>query len=51
MEYYSAIKKNKGCHIEWSKSDTERQVSYNIADMWTLKKGTNALIYKTEVES
>ena len=39
-------------HIEWSKSDTERQISYDITYMWNLKKiGTNELIYKTEVES
>ena len=35
-----------------SKSDTERQISYDITYMWNLKKkGTNELIYKTEVES
>ena len=39
------------CHSEWSKSDREKQVSYDIAYMWNLKKGTNELIYKTEVES
>ena len=27
------------CHTEWSKSDTERQISYDIAYMWNLKKG------------
>ena len=26
-------------HTEWSKSDTERQISYDIAYMWDLKKG------------
>ena len=25
-------------HTEWSKSDTERQISYDIAFMWNLKK-------------
>ena len=36
-----------------SKSDTERQISCDIAHMWNLKKegGANELIYKTEVES
>ena len=33
------------------KSDTERQISHDITYMWNLKKGTNELIYKTEVES
>ena len=62
MEYYSAIKKNKimpfaatwiDLEIVILKSDTERQISYDITYMWNLKKGggTNELIYKTEVES
>ena len=43
----------RDCHTEWSKSDTERQISYDSAYMWNLRKqkGTNELIYKTEVES
>ena len=63
MEYYSAIKKNKIMPFAatWMdleiiilsevKSDTERQISHDITYMWNLKKGTNELIYKTEVES
>ena len=36
---------------EWSKSHRERQISYDIAYMWNLKKkATNELIYKTEIE-
>ena len=37
---------------KWSKSDRERQISYNITHMWNLilKKGTNELIYKTEAD-
>ena len=62
MEYYSAIKRNeivicwdvdgsRDCHTEWSKSEREKQI-YDIVYMWNLKKkGTNELIYKTEVES
>ena len=62
MEYYSAIKKEwnnaicsnmngpRDCHTEWSKSDREREISYDIAYMWNQKKGTNELIYKTEIE-
>ena len=35
-------------------SQTEKQISYDIAYVWNLKKrekGTNELIYKTEIES
>ena len=39
MDYYS------------SKSDRERQISYDIAHMWNLKYDTNELIYKTETDS
>ena len=50
MEYYSAIKKNENnaiCsnmdgprdyHTKLSKSDRERQISYDAAYMWNLKK-------------
>ena len=39
-------------HTKWSKSDRERQISYDIAYMWNLKKkDTNELIYKTETDS
>ena len=37
-------------HSKWSKSDSERQISCDIAHMWNLKKeDTNELIYKTEI--
>ena len=36
-------------HTKWSKSERERQISYDVAYMWNLKKNdTNELIYKTE---
>ena len=39
-------------HTKWSKSDKERQVSYDITYLWNLKKNdTNELIYKTETDS
>ena len=28
----------RDCDTEWSKSDTERQISYDIAYLWNLKK-------------
>ena len=40
----------RDCHTEWNKSDIVRQISYDITYMWNLIKGTNALIYKTEIE-
>ena len=41
-------------HAKWRKSDRERQISYDIAYMWNLKKkkrDTNELTYKTETDS
>ena len=35
-------------HLVWRKSDRKRQISCDIAYMWTLKDDTNELIYKTE---
>ena len=40
----------RDCHTE-CKSDREGQISYAITFMWKLKKGTNELIYKIEIES
>ena len=34
-----------------SKSDTGRQMLNDTAYIWSLKNGTNELIYKTETES
>ena len=64
MEYYSAINKewnNVICcnmygprdslHTKWSKPDREKQISYDTAYMWNLKKNdTNEFIYKTETD-
>ena len=39
-------------HTKWSKSDRERQISYDIAYMQNLKKiDTSEFIYKTETDS
>ena len=39
-------------HTKWSKSDKERQISYDSAYVQNLKKNdTNELIYKTETDS
>ena len=37
-------------HTKWSNSDSERQISYDIAYIWSLKKW-HKLIYKTEIDS
>ena len=62
-ECYSAIKKgwnNAICsymdrprddHTKWSKSESERQIPYDITYMWNIKYDTNELIYKTEIDS
>ena len=53
MEYCSAIKKKwnlaicndmdgpRGYYANWSKSDRERQIPYDLAYMWNLKDKTN----------
>ena len=64
MEYYSAIKKkwnnticsntdgHRECHNEWSKSDREWEILYDIPYMWNIKiNDTNELTYKIERES
>ena len=38
-------------HTKRSKSDRERQISYDITYIWSLKYDTNKLIYKTETDS
>ena len=43
-------------HTKWSKPDRERQISYDIAYLWNLKKqkpkkkDTNELTYKTKTD-
>ena len=38
-------------HTQWSKSDKERQISYDIAYVESKKNDINELIYKTEIDS
>ena len=63
MEYYSAIRRMKYAicsnnmdgprdyHTKRSKSERERQISYDITYMWNLKNDGNKLIYKRETDS
>ena len=34
----SNMDRPRDCHTEWNKSDTERQISYDIAYMWNLRR-------------
>ena len=53
MEYYSGIKKwnyaicnimdGPRDYVKWSKSDSEKQISYDITYMWNLKHKWNYL--------
>ena len=38
-------------HTKWSKSDRERQISYDTTNVWNLKHDINEHIYKTEIDS
>ena len=38
-------------HTKEVKSESERQLSYDITYMWNLKQGTNELIYKTDSQT
>ena len=40
----------RDCHTQWSKSDRERQISYDVVYMPNLKNDTNELIYKKEID-
>ena len=64
MEYYSAIKKEwnnafcssmerpRQCHTEWSKSDREGEISYDIPYMWNLKRNdTNEFTKQKETHT
>ena len=41
----------RDCHTEWSKSEREKQILYNIAYMWNLENDTDELICKAEIET
>ena len=56
IEWNNAICSNmdgpRDCHTKWSKSDREREMSYDIPYVGNLKKNdTSELIYKTETDS
>ena len=37
-------------HTEWSKSERERQIPYDITYIWSLKYDTNEPIYKADTD-
>ena len=42
----------RDCHTEWSKSDREGEILYDIPYMWNLKRNdTNEITSKTERDS
>ena len=42
----------RDCHTEWSKSDRQKEISYDIAYVRNLKRNdTDECIYKTEMDS
>ena len=42
----------RDCRTEWSQSDRERKISYDIPYIWNLKRNdTNELTYRTEKDS
>ena len=63
MEYYSVIKRewnNAICsnmdgpgdyHAKWIKLERQRQIPYDITDVWRLKYDINELIHKKEMNS
>ena len=55
-EWNNAICSNmegpRDCHTEWSMSDREEEILYDIPYMWNLKRNCiNELIYKAERDS
>ena len=38
-------------HTKWNKSERERQIPYDIACIWNLKRGTNEPTYEKETDS
>ena len=51
MLFAATMDATRDYHTKWSKSDRERQISYDITYMWNLKYDTNEPIYETETES
>ena len=60
-KHNNVIYSNMDYHTKWSKPDWERQISYDIAYMWSLKEGykwtklgdwdwhIHTIIYKTDI--
>ena len=49
-EWNKAMDEPRECHTEWSKSDTEGEISYDIPYMWNLKRSdTNEFTKQKEI--
>ena len=46
---YSNMNGARDCHSEWSKSGTERQILYDFAYMWNLKKWFKWTYFQTRI--
>ena len=46
---YSNMDGPRDYQIKWSKSDRQKQISYDFIYIWNLKNDTNEHIYKTDL--
>ena len=47
----SNMDRTRDYHAKWNKSETERQISYDMTYMWNLIHDTNELICETQTDS
>ena len=50
MTFCSNMDGTRESHTKWSKSERERQISYDITFMWNIKYGTIKSICRTETK-
>ena len=47
---YSNMAGPRGYHTEWSRSNRERQILYDVGYMWNLTINANQCIYKIKTD-
>ena len=47
----SEVDETRACYTEWSKSEREKQISYNNTYIWDLENGTDEPICRAETET